>query len=318
MTLESEASEAAAAWGGRLVRLIRNRENAVFEMVLPPEAGVRRAALRLHRQGYQDEAAIRSELWWCHALADAGIAVAAPVPDFQGALLHRLSGGRLASALTWMEGAPLGEAGRPFDAPRATVAARYRALGRLLAALHGTTDGLTLPAGFQRLRWDVAGLVGEAPVWGRFWDHPAAQVEEAATLQTARAYLRERLTDHQAKGGDIGLIHADPLRENVFVQGDRLALIDFDDSGFGFRLYDLGVALRQNLSEPDYPAIRDALIEGYAEQRPADPAMVEVMVLARLCASVGWTMPRLAADDPTHRFAIGQAVDWASRIIARG
>ena len=28
-----------------------------------------RAALRLHRQGYQDAAAIRSELWWCAALA---------------------------------------------------------------------------------------------------------------------------------------------------------------------------------------------------------------------------------------------------------
>jgi Ser/Thr protein kinase RdoA (MazF antagonist) len=310
MTLQDEAEEAARAWGGQLGRLIRNRENAVFEMSLPSG----RAALRLHRQGYQNEAAIRSELWWCRALADAGIPVAAPLPDLAGGLLHPLIGGRFASVLTWIEGAPLGEVGRPFDAPRETVLARYRSLGRLLASLHSATDALVLPDWFQRPHWDVAGFTGEAPVWGRFWDHPAARPEEAAILRDARAFLRERLTD-LAVHGDFGLIQADPLRENVFVADERLALIDFDDSGFGFRLYDLGVALRQNLAEPDYPAIRDALIEGYGG---ADVETVEVMVLARLCASVGWTIPRLAADDPTHRFAIGQALGWAGRVMERG
>jgi Ser/Thr protein kinase RdoA (MazF antagonist) len=307
MTLADEAEEAARAWGGRIVRLIRNRENAVFELALPHQ----RAALRLHRPGYQDEASIRSELWWCDALTKAGIPVSAPLADRNGALLHRLSNGRFASAILWVEGEPLGEAGRPFDAPIATILARYHALGRLLASLHAATDRMTLPEDFRRPAWDVEGFVGEAPLWGRFWEHPAASDAEAATLRRARAFLGERLTDHSATG-DYGLIQADPLRENVFVRGEALSLIDFDDSGFGFRLYDLGVALRQNLQEPGYPSIRDALIEGYGG---ADTEIVEVMVLARLCASVGWTIPRLAADDPTHRFAIWQAVTWADRVM---
>ena len=43
--MTAEAAEAAAHWGGaRALRLIRDRENAVFEAALP--AG--RAALRLH------------------------------------------------------------------------------------------------------------------------------------------------------------------------------------------------------------------------------------------------------------------------------
>lgn len=312
MTPEATADEAAAAWGGQVVRLIRNRENAVFEMVLPQG----RAALRLHRPGYQDQAAIWSELWWCRALTEAGLPVARPLPTRDGGLLHRLSGGGFASVVAWMEGAPLGEAGQPFTMARDVVRAHYRALGQLLAALHAATDCLTLPPGFQRPSWDVAGLVGEAPLWGRFWEHPQARPAEVAILHAAREFLADRLSG-LAGNGDFGLIQADPLRENVFVRPEGLSLIDFDDSGFGFRLYDLGVALRQNLAEPDYPAIRDALIAGYSATRAADVATVEVMVLARLCASVGWTVPRLPAGDPTHRFAIRQAVDWAGRVMGQ-
>ncbi len=47
-------------------------------------------------------------------------------------------------------------------------------------------------------------------------------------------------------------MHADVLRENVFVAGKTLFLIDFDDSGFGFPLYDLGTVLSQDLYEPGY------------------------------------------------------------------
>jgi hypothetical protein len=80
--MTAEAAEAAAHWGGaHSLRLIRDRENAVFEAALPTG----RAALRLHRVGYQSEAAIRSELWWCAALADAGVPVPRPLPAQDGA-----------------------------------------------------------------------------------------------------------------------------------------------------------------------------------------------------------------------------------------
>lgn len=310
MTLEDLAAEAAAHWGGRTVRLLRNRENAVFEMALP--AG--RAALRLHRQGYQDDAAIRSELWWCAALAAEGVAVPAALPSHDGALLVKLSTGRNASAISWVEGEALGEAGKPFARPLPEILDNHLSLGRLLAQFHAATDRLALPADFTRPRWDIEGLVGEAPFWGRFWDHAGASAEQSAVLRRARAFLRERLRDHATQGGDFGPIHADVLRENVLVDGAALSLIDFDDSGFGFRLYDLGTALSQNLYEPEYPAIRDALVAGYAECRHATAELAELFTLARTCASVGWVMPRLAGDDPVHARHLARAVMWAKRL----
>jgi Ser/Thr protein kinase RdoA (MazF antagonist) len=310
MTIHDQAVEAAAHWQGRVLRLISNRENAVFEMATPHG----RSALRLHRQGYQDPAAIRSELWWCAALADAGVSVPRPLPADNQSLLVRLSDGRLASSIAWVAGKPLGEHGKPFDAPPAVLLDQHRALGQLIAKMHSVTDQLTLPDGFTRPRWDVDGLVGETPFWGRFWDHPVATPAQATQLRHIRDWLKIRLTNY-ATNGNFGPIHADVLRENILVNGQSLSLIDFDDSGLGFRLYDLGTAMLHNLYEPAYPDLRDAMIDGYTTLRPADRDTVEMFTLARTCASVGWTMPRLAPDDPIHKSHIARCLFFAEKII---
>lgn len=312
--IQSLATEAAAHWGGVAVRLIRDRENAVFEMSMPNGA---RAALRLHRVGYQADAAIQSELWWCAALAAKGVPVSEPIPSTTGDLLVRLENGRMTSAVRWLDGSPLGEAGRPFDLPKSRLVDLHHALGRLVAQVHDATDALTLPDYFSRPAWDIAGLVGEAPFWGRFWDHPATDANQRATLVAARRFLGDWLAVQQNSGAQLGPIHADVLRENVLVVGDRLSLIDFDDAGAGFRLYDLGTVLSQNLYEPHYTAIRDALIAGYALTRPASVEAVEVFTLARSCASVGWTMPRLAPGDPIHKSHLARAVTWADVVMRR-
>lgn len=299
------AQMAAAHWGGQVVRLIRERENAVYEMTVPNG----RAALRLHRAGYQGAAAIRSELWWCDALARAGVAVSTPLVAASGELLVTLPDGRLASAIGWVDGTPIGEAGIPFAEPPAEQMARHAALGRLLRQLHDKTDELTLPDGFSRPRWDQAGLVGEAPFWGRFWDHPLATLDQRRTLLAARDYVSAKIAAHQ---GSFGLIHADVLRENIFVNGSSVSLIDFDDSGWGYRLYDLGTVLSQHLYEPHYPELRAALMQGYGTD---DRDMVDTFTLARTLASVGWTMPRLGPDDPVHRSHLARAVMCAERLM---
>ncbi len=307
MTVHALAAEAAAHWNATPMRLIRNRENAVFEVALPSGP----AALRLHRMGYQDDAAIRSELWWCAALAAQGVNVPAALPTKDGTFLVTLSNGRKASVIDWVEGEALGEAGVPYDRPLPLLLDQHRALGRLIADFHAATDRLTLPADFTRPRWDIEGLVGEQPFWGRFWDHPVATPDQTATLIRARSFLRDYLT---AFGGSFGPIHADVLRENVLVNGTSLSLIDFDDSGIGFRLYDLGTVLSQNLYEPAYDQIRDALMEGYGTK---DAQAVEMFTLARTCASVGWTMPRLGLDDPVHPRHLARACMWADQMFAR-
>ena len=297
------AETAALAWGARILRTLRDRENHVCECVLPSGD---RAALRLHRAGYQSPAAIRSELWWCAELARAGLPVPAALPALDGQLLASLPDGRQASVIAWMEGEALGEAAKPFTRPLPQVLDIYHALGQLLSRVHQTTDRLVLPDGFTRPRWDLEGLVGDQPHWGRFWEHPAAATDQRITLIRARDALRERLS------GEIGLIHADVLRENVLVNGRSVSLIDFDDSGFGFRLHDLGTALVQTVYHREQPQLRAALMAGYGT---TDEPMVQAFTLARTLASVGWTMPRLQPDDPIHKSHLARAVMVAEQVL---
>lgn len=313
------AREAQRVWGGTgAPKLLKLRENAVYAVNLP-ETG--RAVLRLHRRGYQSEAAIRSELWWMTALADHGLAVPRPLVTPDGAPLAHLADGRIASMLAWVEGAPVGEAGLPLPGDGAAQMRLHASIGHALAGLHILTDRLKLPPWFQRPRWDGEGLVGPAPFWGRFWEHPAATPAERGLLSQARDAARERLADYAAQGADQGLIHADVLRENVLLAGHGVALIDFDDCGFGFRLHDLGTALSQSLAEPLLPDILTGLVEGYATERPlsaADRAMLPWFTGLRCFASVGWTMPRLAADDPQHRRYLDRALRAAELLLAGG
>lgn len=305
------AIEALTHWGGsaRPPRLISERENAVFEVAL---ANAPRAALRLHRADYNSPAAIQSELWWVGQLAAMGFPTPGPIPASDGRLSVTLSDGRLATMLNWVEGEAIGSTDLPLAGSRADQRALYHNLGGLLARLHTTSDKLSLPPEFSRRIWDIDGFLGDQPLWGRFWQNPALNAKDLGLINAARAKAITDLNRYVAKGADRGLIHADPLRENVFRGADGLTLIDFDDSGFGFRLYDLTTALSQSLDDDNYGDLRSAILAGYAEQRPLDDQaerLFPLFAMLRTFASLGWVMPRLSADHP----AIPRYVDRARK-----
>ncbi|WP_025199371.1 phosphotransferase [Brucella sp. BO2] len=99
---------------------------------------------------------------------------------------------------------------------------------------------------------------------------------------------------------DQGLIHADLVRENVFLRDGSVAFIDFDDCGFGFRLFDLATVLLRNRREPDYPALRAALLSGYEAVRPRlarEFAHLPLFLLLRALTYIGWAAARPELPD---------------------
>lgn len=311
------AQTAMAAWGVNEpeLRLISHRENAVFETRL---ADGRRAALRLHRPGYNSTAAINSELQWTLGLADAGFPVPTPIPALDGSLLVTVSGDQAASMISWVEGAPIGVSQSALGGTQAEQAKLYQRIGALLANLHDITDRLELPAGFIRHNWDRDGFLGEHPHWGKFWESPALDEAETTLLLTARARAFDELTSYQAAGADMGLIHADALRENVFRSGNNLTLIDFDDCGFGFRLYDLAVALSQSFDDENYAALSTAIQQGYSTIRPLsalDINLLPLFAMLRTFASLGWAIPRMPGQGSEARRYADRAIKAAKRYL---
>lgn len=292
-----DPAAAARPWGGLTAppRLAAHRENAVWEVRLPSG----RAALRAHRPGYRSAAEIEAELAWTEALAARGVPCPAPIRTEADALLGT-EGGVLISCVAWIDAPPLAPCLRTM-----------RALGDLAARTHAASDDAALPAA-PRAAWDLDALTGADPLWGRYVENPALGAGEAAVLARARDAARERLPEI----GDVGLIHADLLRENVLGDGRGLHLIDFDDGGIGWRAYDLGTALVQHVGSPGAPALRGALLDGYLARRALPGADVLAMFVAlRAMASAGWAVTRLPPGAPGLRAyaqrALAAVAEWA-------
>ena len=300
----------AAPWGGLAgpARLAAERENVVWDAMLPSG---RRVALRLHRAGYQSAAGIAAELAWCEALAARGFPCPRPVRTTGGALTAR-HGGRDVSAVTWIEGAvPVSDLPPTPDL--------HRRIGALLGRLHAESDAAAGPAPCLRPAWSMGGLAGPDPLWGRWWENVAASGAQVRALIAARDAARDWLRGFAAGGAaDIGPIHADAIGENVLAAPDgALTLIDFDDCGMGFRLYDPGVALVPRWADADLPALTRATAEGYAAARGLDPATVEThlprFTAIRALASAGWIVARAGPEDPRHAYYLRRALACAER-----
>jgi len=98
---------------------------------------------------------------------------------------------------------------------------------------------------------------------------------------------------------DYGLIHADMVRENIFIKNDEIQLLDFDDSTFGFRLFEVATALFKNRDEEDYEDLEKALVNGYQDIRPLNIEHLSLFIFLRACTYVGWIITRL--DEPNSK-----------------
>jgi Ser/Thr protein kinase RdoA (MazF antagonist) len=209
----------------------------------------------------------------------------------------------IASAVTWLDGAPIGAKEAPRTGTLADQVAIYRGLGALMAELHDMTDLPGVSDGITRPQWNLEGFLGAAPRWGRFWENPALTAPEKEQARAAREAARAALNARPER--DMGLIHADILQENVLFVGGDLALIDFDDSGYGYRAYDLATGLIQHAESRDFESLQEALIAGYTSKRgDADTLALEMplFLLLRSMASAGWIISRAAPDDPIQRY----------------
>ena len=104
-----------------------------------------------------------------------------------------------------------------------------------MAKLHIACDAWQPPAYFTRPAWNAQGLLGDAPLWHRFWENPTLTDSEKDKLL---AFRKQALDDLERYAFDYGLIHADLVPDNVLIQ-NGVVMIDFDDGGFGYRLFDL-------------------------------------------------------------------------------
>ncbi len=259
--------------------------------------------LRLHRPGYHTLEELNSERVWTRALADAGIAVPIALPtrggdDYVSVAVPALGQQRQAGMTRWIEGEVLADVLGRGDDPEAQIRC-FEQLGAIEAAMHNQSSGWRPPPGFARHAVDRDGLMGDAPFWGPFWDHPVFTPAERSLVIETRDRLRGAMDRYGRDLSMFGMIHADLHDGNLLVGGDRLTVIDFDDCAFGWHVYDMAVALFHQQRSPHFGAIRDAFVRGYRTRRELGDdavALIPMFLLVRGLAVTGWLHQRPEID----------------------
>ena len=272
-----------------------HRENAVFKV----ETKTGFAALCIHRPGYHSTIEIESELQWMAHLVEAGLEVPTPYLTQHGKYVaivqdeHKQS--HIVDLLSWLEGQPLGKSREPLGFSEAQLSEIFYDIGSNLGHMHSASDQWPKPKDFHRHALDKEGLIGETAAWGKFWEASCLAPSEQALMREARRLAATKLDELSESGADYGLIHADLVRENILISNNQIRFIDFDDAGYGFRMFDLATALVKNRDEPSYETMKAQLLAGYKSNRelsPTDESSINLFLTLRDFAYLGWADAR--------------------------
>lgn len=294
---EEDAKCALAEWDidARSVTLEAISENITFKVVAEDS---RSYVLRFHRPGYHSLAALNSERAWTRALIESGLDCPVGVLTTKGkdytplTICGELRNTGLAE---WVDGEVVWRLlNRPEVSPKEVRGWFYKT-GEILARLHNHASAWEVPIGFTRHVLDEDGFMGKQPFWGKFWESPELSRSDQTHLATVRKRCFEILKDLSHDSQNFGMIHADLHPGNLIRHQDGLHVIDFDDAGFGWYIYDFAVALLHFRDDENYQRYRDSLFSGYVHHRPLPQNLIptlDLFYLIRNLAHIGWLVDR--------------------------
>ena len=288
--LESLARRALPHWdlpGDAETRLLNLSENATFSVT--PPAGDRSVILRVGRPDYSSLPEVTSELAWMEALAAERVVRTAPVlrtvDDHTAVEMSTsdLPRPRPCVAFGFVPGEAAPEEG--------DLTAAFQTLGGLAARLHRHARAWQPPAGFRRRRWDYETTIGERGIW-RWQDAIGVSADGFRVLSELEKLLASRLERYGQGHDRFGLVHADLRLANVLFDGpDSLYVIDFDDCGWSWFMYDLAACLTFIEDRPDVPRLVDAWLAGYRTVAPLAAHaedIIPTMIMLRRLLVLAW------------------------------
>ena len=276
------------------IELLNVSENATF-LVTDPDRG--QSVLRVHRLGYHTEDEIASELTWMDALRiEAGVRTPRVLAARDGRHIVTAAepGGVLRHCVRF-EFLPGAE---PAESAAAGLA-HFAELGEITARMHAHARQWRRPGWFTRFHWDYPAAFGEQARWGRWQDGAGVGPAEAEILGRLDRTLQRRLAAFGTGPERYGLVHADTRLANLLVHDGAVSVIDFDDSGFSWYLYDLGTSVSFFEHEPAVPALVDSWLTGYrtrGEVTAADENEIWTFIMFRRLLLVAWIGSHQAVD----------------------
>ena len=274
---------------GASARLVNVSENATYRVEAKSEG--RQWALRVHREGYQSRNTIATELAWLEALRrDRVVVTPTPIAGADGDLIQVVAHEgvptpRHVVLFTW-------ETGEEPREGQEDLGDRFEMLGEIAARMHAHVLGWKRPDGFERFTWDFETTLGIRPRWGPWRGAPGLTAETEALFSRTATLIERRLVRFGASPDRFNLIHGDLRLANLLVDGATTKVIDFDDCGFGWLMYDCATTVSFFEHRPEVPELIASWVRGYRRVAPLSEESereIETFVMLRRLLLAAWT-----------------------------
>lgn len=278
------------------IRLINVSENLTF---LLETTDSHKSILRVHRPGYRTDKEIASELIWLDQIRSENLIVTpTTIRGRDGARIQKIKSPTTGEALSlvmfeFVEGNHPQEDNNPIEL--------FHSLGQMAATLHKQSRKWSRPANFYRQHWNLDTILGEEPVWGKWQCAPGITEEISSILLRAETKLTHRITSFGKSTHNYGLIHADMRLANLILNRSQIVLIDFDDCGFGWFLYDFAATVSFMENHPRLEDFKQEWLEGYREKQPIsnrEESFLNDFVMLRKLALLAWIGSHSESDEP--------------------
>ena len=297
--LDQLANQSLKLWDipdGATARLLNVSENATY---LVEGAGNHKSILRIHRENYHTRRAIECELAWLDALGRDGIVttpgyyIGRDGAAIQQARTEGLENPRFMVLFRFVEGQAPDESKNMIPG--------YEALGAIAARCHQHVVFWPKPEPFERLTWDLQTVFGATPTWGNWRDAPEVTPRIRADLEEVEHTICDRISAYGKAPERYNLIHADMRFANLLVDDSGTRLIDFDDCGYGWFMYDFAAAISFIEDDPRIPDFKAAWVRGYRTVRDlpfADEVEIDTFIMLRRMALLAWIGSHIEAPEP--------------------
>ena len=296
-TLEELIRSLLARWGissNATLTLLSYSENATYLI----QSADKKYVMRVHRVGYHTINGVRSELAWMQALRrDTQLETPIAIAGLDGEFVQLVDVDthdepRMVVLFEHIQG---------IQPEVEDLIDSFRQLGSMTAKMHQHAQHWTRPEYFERQHWDLKGAFGEHPNWGHWklgFDPNVAGLE---IVQRAADQMTQRLTTYGLSNTRYGLIHSDFRLANLLVREGETKILDFDDCGFGWYVYDLASSVSFLENHENIQDIITSWLQGYFSEAPlSDDDLQEIptFMLFRRLILMGW-----AGSHPTTALA---------------
>lgn len=285
------------------ISLMQLSENATFLVKELSGSGLCRV-MRTSRVGYHTVEEIQAEVKWLeHLRRQNQIKIASPLRNRQGSFLTVVEqeGQTYVCVLfEYLRGA------HPDPGDDREADKDFRRIGRIAAILHRDAREWEESRLLSRAHWDYEHMIGPGGLFGNWRQSSDLSAREKKFLENTCAGIRKRLSIYGRSDENYGLIHSDLRAANLLKDGNVMQVIDFDDCGFGWHMYDLAASVSFLETDPRVGNWIRAWVEGYRTEGTLDDGdilQIPVFIMARRLQLLAWVTSHRDSDPVKELYA---------------